>query len=179
MTPSAHLDQFRRFAAYNRWMNERIYSVARELGDDDRRRDLGAFFGSIESTLNHLLLADRIWLGRCRRAGFCASALAGADLVDAFDSLGQTLYASFDELAVGRAATDAVLVAFADELTDEALVAAFRYSKSSGEMREHPLYLAVGHLFNHQTHHRGQVTTLLHQLGKDPGVTDFIAFATM
>jgi uncharacterized damage-inducible protein DinB len=46
---------------------------------------------------------------------------------------------------------------------------------SKGQEREHPLWFALAHLFNHQTHHRSQVTTLLHQLGRDYGVTDFIA----
>lgn len=179
MSTPAQLEQFRRFAAYNRWMNERLYAHAGELPDEARTRDLGAFFGSLHRTLNHLLLTDRVWLARFRRflGGF--PSLEGAELVDAFDSLGDELFASFAELRAGREATDAVLVAFADELTEARLLEDFRYRNTKGVERNHALWIAVAHLFNHQTHHRGQATTLLHQLGRDPGVTDFLAFATM
>lgn len=57
-------EQARDMAAYNQWMNERLYAVCANLSDADRRKDRGVFFKSIHGTLNHLLLADRIWLGR-------------------------------------------------------------------------------------------------------------------
>ena len=60
-------------ARYNRWMNERLYALCAGLDDDERKRDRGAFFGSIHGTLNHLLWGDRMWLGRfTRRAVHCA-----------------------------------------------------------------------------------------------------------
>ena len=58
------LDTFRTMAHYNRWMNERLYAVCAEIPDGERRRDRGAFFKSIHGTLNHLLLGDRLWMGR-------------------------------------------------------------------------------------------------------------------
>ncbi len=90
--------------------------------------------------------------------------------------LDQELYADFDLLRRERARTDGDIIAWVDALDDAKLAAPIRYRTSKGEPCEHPLWWAVTHFFNHQTHHRGQLTTLLHQLGHDPGVTDLIAF---
>lgn len=157
-------------ARYNRWMNDKLYAVAEKLSDDDRKRDRGAFFRSIHGTFNHLLLADRVWLGR-----FTGAALSEGELgPGGIRSLDQELYADFGELRRERAKTDDEIDAFVATLTDEKLAAPLRYLRR-GVVNEFPLWHAVAHLFNHQTHHRGQVTTLLLQLGRDPGVTDLPA----
>ncbi|HEU0030184.1 MAG TPA: DinB family protein [Kofleriaceae bacterium] len=155
--------QYEANARYNRWMNERLYALAATLSDDDRKRDLGAFFKSIHGTFNHLLLADRVWLSR----------LAGGPAIQ-ITSLAEELYADFDELRRERARTDDAIDAFVRGLDDAALAANVRYV-GRGRQVEHPMWWAVGHMFNHQTHHRGQITTLLMQLGHDPGSTDLIA----
>ncbi len=72
---------------------------------------------------------------------------------------------------------DQLIAAWVEDLTDEILAAPMRYQNLAGQPREHATWIAVSHLFNHQTHHRGQVTTLLKQAGVDPGVTDFLVFA--
>jgi uncharacterized damage-inducible protein DinB len=156
-------------ARYNRWMNEKLYAVIAPLGDETRKRDAGAFFKSIHGTLNHLLLADRVWLARFR----------GVRVSDEFmgpgiRALDQELYADFDELRRERALTDVELTAWVSELTDERLAGPLVYDRR-GHRLECPLWWAVAHLFNHQTHHRGQLTTLLTQQGCDPGVTDLYA----
>lgn len=157
-------------ARYNRWMNEKLYAVAAELTDAERKQDRGAFFGSIHRTLNHLLVADRIWLGR-----FTAAALEEGELgPGGIRALDQELFADFDELRRERAATDDALDAFVATLTAEKLAADLRYVRR-GVVNAFPLWHAVAHAFNHQTHHRGQVTTLLVQAGRDPGVTDLVA----
>lgn len=179
MTEGAQREQFETFAGYNRWMNERLFALLAELSDEERKRDLGAFFGSIHRTLNHILLADRIWLARFRRGVDGLASLRDAALVDSFGSLSDQLFESFDALRAARIETDEVLVRFTAEITQEALSDSIRYVNSAGVAREHPLWIAVAQVFNHQTHHRGQVTTLLSQLGKDPGVTDFLPYATM
>jgi uncharacterized damage-inducible protein DinB len=169
--------QFRDLARYNRWMNDRLYAVAATLADADRRRDAGAFFGSIHRTLNHLLLTDRAWLGRItRNAAIAESRDAAGQPIAMSGRLDQELYAEFEPLRRERVRTDADLIAWADTLDDARLAAPIRYRTSKGEPCEHPLWWAVTHLFNHHTHHRGQLTTLLTQLGHDPGVTDLIAF---
>ncbi len=174
---STHQQQFRKFAFYNAWFNERLYAQVAALPAAERSRDLGAFFGSLSGTLNHILLADRIWLARFADSPLRFESLAGAALIREFEGLDQVLYADFAQLAAARRETDAVIRAWVEELTPEVLAAPLRYRTSRGEWREHPAWEAAAHLFNHQTHHRGQVTTLLDQLGVDPGVTDFMVAA--
>ena len=175
---TAHQQQMQAFANYNREFNARLYQLVAGLSDSERKKDLGAFFGSIHGTLNHILLADRIWLGRFASAFPAMEALQQAQLVQQFSSLGDELYADFTELSTQRLATDKVITQFADELTAVQLAGTMKYHNSQGKLREHPTWVAVAHMFNHQTHHRGQLTTLLHQLGHDVGVTDFVAYVT-
>lgn len=148
-------------ARYNRWMNERLYAVARELSPDERTRERGAFFGSIQRTLNHILWGDRTWLGRFTGVPFGVAAY-GADA-----------HEDFDALAREREAADTAILAWAGQLTPAWLAAPLEYRASSdGKLRQLPGWIAATHLFQHATHHRGQVTTLLTQAGKDIGVTD-------
>jgi uncharacterized damage-inducible protein DinB len=156
-------DYARTMAAYNSWMNERLYECCARLGDDARKRDAGAFFKSIHGTLNHLLLGDRIWMGRFTGRAF------------AVKSLDQELYADFGELRAERRKTDADISQWAAGLTEAAFASELSYtSVVNPQPRRYPLWFAVTHFFNHQTHHRGQLTTLLFQRGTDPGVTDLI-----
>lgn len=157
------VQQARDLAAYNQWMNQRLYAVCAELSDAQRRQDRGVFFKSIHGTLNHLLLADRIWLGRFAGQPFQV------------DSLDQQLHHDFAELARARAQTDDEILRWANELTDTVLAGALRYtSVVNPAPRSYEMWLAVTHFFNHQTHHRGQLTAMLSQCGKDYGVTDII-----
>jgi uncharacterized damage-inducible protein DinB len=157
-------------ARYNRWMNDKLYALASTLSDEARKRDSGAFFKSIHGTFNHLLLADRVWLARFQ----------GVTVPDGFmgpggiRALEQELYADFDDLRRERAITDDELATWIANLSQERLAAPLVYLRR-GQKHESPLWWAVAHLFNHQTHHRGQVTTLLSQQGCDPGATDLIA----
>lgn len=150
-------------ARYNRWMNERLYEQCAQIPDEERKRDVGAFFKSIHGTLNHLLLGDKIWLGRFTGESF------------AFTSLAQELYADFDELRAERALTDTAIIEWAGSLTAEDFKRDLSYtSVVNPKPRRYPFWFAVAHFFNHQTHHRGQLTTLLSQRGIDPGITDLI-----
>ena len=154
----------RAFAHYNRAMNERIYACCAKLTDEVRKRDTGAFFKSIHGTLNHSLLGDRLWMGRFTSNPFQVS------------SLDQELYADFLELRAERAKTDVEIETWARGLTADELDADFAFSSMKGEQYRMPMWFVVSHYFNHQTHHRGQVTALLSQQGLDPGVTDLIRF---
>jgi len=158
------LESFRLMAGYNRWMNEKLYACCGSLSDEERRRDRKAFFGSIHGTLNHLLLGDRGWLGRFHGEPWT------------FRSLDQEIYADFAELRAERAKTDGAIEDFVASLTPERLAEDFSYTNYAGKTFRHPLAPALLHFFNHQTHHRGQVTTLLSQAGVDPGVTDLVAY---
>jgi len=156
-------------ARYNRWMNEKLYALAATLSDDARKRDAGAFFKSIHGTLNHLLLADRVWLSRFKGVSAPAEFMAPG-----IRSLDQELYPDFDELRRERALTDDELSTWVAGLAQEQLAAPLVYERR-GQKIESPLWWAIAHVFNHQTHHRGQITTLLMQQGFDPGVTDLFA----
>jgi len=146
--------QLRALATYNRQMNRQFFSACAQLDDADLRKDRGAFFSSIFGTLNHMLLVDRLWFG-----GFTGNRVE-------FGSLQEELFADFDELRAEREKTDADIADWVETLTDDALTAPF------SEQLAFPLWLTVTHFFNHQTHHRGQVSALLSQCGIDYGTTD-------
>jgi uncharacterized damage-inducible protein DinB len=150
-------------AAYNASMNDKLYGVCGALPDEERKRDRGAFFKSIHGTLNHLLLADSVWMGRFEGKPF---AIRGLD---------QELYASFDELLAARREMDARIARWADNLTEAALEAKIEFTSAlTKKTHRATLWGVVVHFFNHQTHHRGQLTTLLSQLGVDYGSTDLL-----
>lgn len=177
MTP--HQIHFLRLAQYNTWFNGQLYRIIGELDEAERKRDRGAFFGSIHATLDHVLLGDRMWLGRFARSPMPFPSLEEADLIYEVDSLDQGVFPDFSDLDQGRQRTDAVLEAFVRDLTPELLARNLDYINSQGNAFSNPVWHVVGHIFNHQTHHRGQVTTLLSQLDIDPGMTDFIVAALM
>jgi uncharacterized damage-inducible protein DinB len=108
--------QAQTMAAYNRWMNDKLYSVCAELTDEERKLDRKAFFGSIHRTLNHLLLADRVWLGRFIGQPF---------KVLGFD---QELCADFADLRAERSATDQDIEGWTQALTDAELGRRFQYT---------------------------------------------------
>lgn len=173
---SSHQQQFRLMGLYNSWSNKKIYDVAASMTDEERRRNLGAFFRSIHRTLNHLLLTDRHWMSRfAENTRLRFRAYEGAKLEPVLGEHGRELYRDFADLRREREATDAVLSAWLEELRPETLAVEMRYRNSQGVERVHPLWFAMAHFFNHQTHHRSQVTTMMRQLGHDYGVTDLLA----
>ena len=157
-------EQAQIMAAYNEWINSRLYAVCAELSDVERRQDRTAFFKSIHGTLNHLLLADKVWLGRFFDEPFHV------------EGLDQELFHGLEELRRARDETDRQILQWAATLTDEVLAGTLSYTSISNPApRTCEMWLAVTHFFNHQTHHRGQLTAMLSQCGKDYGVTDLIA----
>jgi len=148
-------------ASYNQWMNQKLYALCAGLSDAERKQDRGAFFRSIHGTLNHILYGDRVWLLRFEREPLPPINLA------------QELYSDFEALWQARKKMDQFLLDWAEALSEEWLALPFEYTSGiDGKTRVLPTWVLVTHLFNHQTHHRGQLTTLLSQLGHDPGVTD-------
>lgn len=145
--------RYRTLAGYNRWANERLYDAAAKLDDAQYRMDRGAFFGSVHGTLNHLVVADRIWMRR----------FTGTGEVSPLDTI---LFERLEDLRAERAAEDARIIAFADGLDDAGLARVIEYSNSAGRRFSQSVETALDHFFNHQTHHRGQVHALLsHFLG--------------
>lgn len=156
---------FQMFAAYNQWANNTVYEAAAELSQDERDRDMGAFFKSMTGTLNHLLVADRIWMKR-----FTGDGQAPA-------SLDTILFSDFAPLQTARAAEDQRIRDWVSGLDGKALAGRFTYLTAT-DMRtiSQRLAPALAHLFNHQTHHRGQAHTILTALGKPSLQLDLIYF---
>lgn len=164
----------RLMAEYNRWMNQRVYAAAARLPADAVAQDRGAFFGSILGTLNHLMIADRIWLHRfaAHPARFAAldplrARKPPADLREVERDTLPALRAAREEL-------DATIAHWADGLNDVDLDHELVYANTKGVVSRVRFGLLLMHFFNHQTHHRGQVTTLLTQAGADVGGTDLL-----
>ena len=163
-------------ARYNRWMNRKLYGAAAELTDLDRKRDLGAFFKSVHGTLAHLLLGDRAWMARLTGDPAVGRSFDASGTEIPVRGLDQVLYDDFGDLRRERENTDEALIDWIDSLDPGKLATDVSYKTIAGAAQRHPLWWAVAHVFNHQAHHRGQATTLLKQLGRDPGVTDLIAY---
>lgn len=161
-------------ADYNQWMNQRIYEAASRLGPSELNENRGAFFGSITATLNHILAGDTIWLKRMAAHPSRFEVLDYVRDLSMPESLDSILYAEFEELSIAREIMDAVIVEFSDELSDEILSSPLSYNNMKGDTFSKSLGHLLQHFFNHQTHHRGQVTTLLNQAGVDMGETDLL-----
>ena len=158
-------DHFRRFASYNRWANARLYAACALLSPEEYFRIRPAFFRSIHRTLNHILVADRIW--RSRFEGW-EHGIAALDT---------ELHADFTSLKAAREADDAAIKAFIDGLDDTALMTrTFTYANSRKQSCSNTVVEALPHFFNHQTHHRGQVHCLLSQTAVPPPELDLIYF---
>jgi uncharacterized damage-inducible protein DinB len=156
---------FTMFAAYNRWANERLCDAAAELEEDEFCRDTGAFFGSIMATMNHLLVADRIWMKRFTGQG------------DAPVALDTIMHRALPALRLARAAEDERIVDWIASLGEGAFSGRFTYTTVT-DMRtiSQRLAPALAHFFNHQTHHRGQIHAGLTSLGKAAVPLDLIYF---
>ena len=154
------LSHFRMLGSYNRLANERLYEACSGLSHDVRTKDCGAFFGSIHGTLNHILVGDRIWMIR-----FEGGEAPSTDL----DAI---LYEDFDALREARLVEDARIEAYTGSLTAESLEGRIAYVNNEGRAFGDPLAVLLAHLFNHQTHHRGQVTAMLAKTEVDYPVLD-------
>lgn len=148
-------------ARYNAWQNDVVYGLCSGLDPAVRSGERGLFFGSIAHTLNHILMVDRFLLGTVR-----------GEAQPPFDPK-QRLYPDWDVLKRQRASTDRDILAFADTTAESLYADSFTvWSESLRKHRTIIKGLLVAQMFNHQTHHRSQVTAELHRLGIDYGVTD-------
>lgn len=161
MDPKPH---FETLARYNRWANRRLYEVAAQLSDAQFREDRGAFFGSLRGTLNHILVADRVWLERIEGTGPKPS------------SLDEILYDDFAGLRAAREAEDERILRVVAATPAERFESVLSYRSMAGTPHELPFAQILTHVFNHQTHHRGQAHTLLGQFWLTTPVLDFVYF---
>jgi uncharacterized damage-inducible protein DinB len=157
-------DYFERLARYNAWANRRLYQACEGLSAAEYLRERASFFGSLHATLNHILVADRIWIARIE--GQTPPNLR----------LDQILYADLIGLKVARLAEDERIRNLIAGIPGAGLDQPLGYRNSRGDRFETPLRLVLGHFFNHQTHHRGQVHCMLSQTEIAPPPLDLILF---
>lgn len=156
---------FMMMAAYNRWANARVYDAAEDLTEKEWQKDVGAFFGSMMGTLNHLVVTDRIWMKRFTGLGEAPNALNA--IVD------RTLAG----LRAERVKEDARIMEWVDALLPEELEGRFTYVTATDVRTvSQRIAPALAHLFNHQTHHRGQAHAIFTALGKPSISLDLIYF---
>ena len=156
-------EHLRSMARYNRWANRRLYAEAERLADAPYRQDAGAFFGSLHGTLNHLVVTNRIWMTRLDGQG------------EAPTKLDAILFEDRAALRAAAAAEDERIIRFVDALAEEDLAADLEYATTSGARQRQPRWQALVHLFNHQTHHRGQAHAILTRLGvAEPAPLDLL-----
>lgn len=148
-------------ADYNRWMNEKLYDACAKLSDDERKRQRGAYFDSIHGTLNHILWGDRIWLGRFNGKDYPSPPIR------------EWLHGDFAALRAARINHDKEIGDWAAGVSEAWLREPMTWKSSLYSVtRTHPRWVFVTQMFNHQTHHRAQVATLLFQCDIDIGITD-------
>ncbi|MBM2577969.1 DinB family protein [Jannaschia sp. Os4] len=156
-------DWVRMMARYGAWQNGNQAGVVRELPEADLRAERGAFFGSVLATLSHVVWGDRIWLCRWTDLPKPPGGIA--------DSAGWL--ATVEDWATMRAETDAAMTAWAARCAQAELDADLTWhSGALGREVTKPMALCVTHMFNHGTHHRGQVHAMLTAMGAGVPDTD-------
>ena len=154
----------RTMARYDRWQNHSIIAAADTLTDKERWTDRGAFFGSIAATLNHVLWDHRVWLARLNGDEATASEIgARHPYTDA--------PRGWSDYKRERTATDAQIEVWTDGLTDADVACGVPWVRGDTPM-ETPFGFLLVHMFNHATHHRGQVHAMLTAAGAKTGSTD-------
>lgn len=161
-------------ADYNQWMNQKVYEAVGTLSPELLHADKKAFWGSIFATLNHLCVTDTQWLKRFEPVLCVHQAFEPINTLDMPKSLDEFIANNFIDLKNRRQLLDETLLAVSDLLTDEELMQPIHFESSQGKMVTKTLFNLLMHVFNHQTHHRGQLTTLLSQSGVNVGITDLV-----
>jgi uncharacterized damage-inducible protein DinB len=169
------LRHIRLMAQYNQWMNAKLYETAAKLSPSQLAENRGAFFGSVLGTLNHIMVGDIIWLKRLAAHPAAHPSLDPLRPLERPASLDSVLHSDFGRLSEERRKLDAMIIAWTAELSAADLDHVLEYRNMKGVPQRKLFGTLVLNLFNHQTHHRGQATTLVSQAGLDVGVTDLLA----
>jgi uncharacterized damage-inducible protein DinB len=154
------LHLFQMLARYNREANQRLYAACEQISDEEYRRQRAGSFGSIHALLNHILLGDRIWMSRFAGGG------------QTTPPLNTVLFDDFCALRSAREQEDTAMEAFFRSADSAFLSKSFSYTNSRGRHCIDAAIPSVLHMFNHQTHHRGQVHVMLSQTGTQPPSLD-------
>jgi uncharacterized damage-inducible protein DinB len=166
-------DHYRRYARYNAWMNQSLLEASLSLPKAEQDKDHDVFFQSLTGSWNHIMVGDLLWLNRLAKIFPILD-----DKMDQWSKptkLNQVLYNNLEDLAKPRQQLDELMIQWCDFLRESDCEDRLQYHNSQEELQVRPLPDVLQHLFNHQTHHRGQISAVLSQLGVDYGTTDFIA----
>lgn len=158
------IDHFQKFSLYNQWANKRLYGAVADLTTEEQTRQLGGFFGNILGTLNHILVGDLFWMERIEGAGQIPK------------SLDDILYEDFNDLSRARSESDERLIRLVNAQSQEDYNTYLDYKTTKGASCHDQKSEVFAHIFNHQTHHRGQCHHMLTQLGKTLPPLDMIYF---
>ncbi|WP_422959312.1 DinB family protein [Undibacterium sp. Xuan67W] len=161
-------------ASYNEWMNSKMYDAAGTLSAEDLAKDNGGFFRSILGTLNHIMVGDILWLRRFATHPANYHELNPVLGLAQPESLDQILFVDFAESSAQRQMLDVVISRWISSINDHDLEHVLTYQRKSGGECRKDFYGLIMHFFNHQVHHRGQITTMLTQAGLDVGATDLV-----
>jgi uncharacterized damage-inducible protein DinB len=148
---------------YNRWANARVLDAASKLTPDQFTKDLHSSHPSVRDTLVHLLAAEWIWLERWNGTSHKA-------LLDPAE------FPTVDAIRKRWSEVEAGYQKFIGELLEESLGEVITYTNTKGEQWTYPLAQMMQHVMNHSTYHRGQVTTMLRQLGAEATPLDLLVF---
>jgi len=158
-----NVEDIQKLYEYHRWANARMLAPVTVLNAEQFTRNLSSSFASVRDTLVHMLSAEWIWLERWR--GVSPATMLGAQDFPALESI----KTRWTEVERGQ-------TAFVAALTAETLPQRVSYLNTKGERWEYLLELMLQHVVNHTTYHRGQIATMLRQLGHPPASTDFLLF---
>ncbi len=164
--------QFILMAEYNQLMNKRIFEASNGLSNIALNKDKGAFFKSIIKTLNHIMIGDILWLKRFSHHPTDYISLKQINLYPSAEKLDQVLFNDITLLHSERRKLDKIIIAFCNELKEDDINNSLDYTNFKKEKHRKRFGHLILHVFLHQIHHRGQVTTLLSQENIDFGETD-------
>lgn len=165
-------------AQYNAWMNAMLYDAAASLTAAELALNRSAFFGSIIGTLNHIVVADTIWLKRFAQHPPKLSTIEALEVVRQLPTpaaLSDQLFTDLAAMRQRRSQLDEAICELAISTATDDMDSSLNYTNTAGVTQSKNMGSLLLHFFNHQTHHRGQATTLLTQAGVDVGVTDLNA----
>ena len=160
------ITNFQLLANFNTWANTKIFSACKELDDTEYKKDRKAFFSSIHGTLNHLLVVDRAYIFHIERKDH------------GLKSLDQILYENLFQLEEARIKEDKRLVDLVNNLSEESIHKEITYNGFETGKTTHTINIILLSMFNHQTHHRGQIHNMLSQAGIKPPQIDIPDFIT-
>ncbi|MDF3821601.1 DinB family protein [Leptospira sp. 96542] len=149
---------------FHLWATKRLFKTLNDVSLEDYKKNCGLFFLSIHGTLNHLLVAERIWFGRFSGSAYNAKSLAEEVEPDR-KKLEQLIYEIFERWEI-----------FLKEVPKERWNEIFEYKTMRGFEAKLPFAHTIQHVQNHRTHHRGQITAALTNLGYECPELDYVYF---